>query len=294
MINFPEKRVLNVAHRGARSLAPENTMAALRRALETGADGWEIDAQMTRDGHLVLMHDDTLARTTDAADVFPDRAPWSVPAFTLDELRRLDAGSWFVRTDPFGQILAGAVTPDLCQSLLGEPVPTLDDVLRFTRESGRFIDIEIKNLPRRYPGIVEKVVAAVEAAGLVDRAVISSFDHALVPRVKALNGALAAGPIVGDGIAEPARYAREILRADAYFASGYILGVGSLAFAGTPKAPGSRDPSDLSVGDLAALRRAGIAPFVWTINDTETMLPLIKAGVAGIVTDFPQRLAPLL
>jgi glycerophosphoryl diester phosphodiesterase len=294
MTRLPEGRILNIAHRGARSLAPENTLAALRKALEIGADGWEIDVQLTRDGRLVIMHDDTLARTTNAAKLFPDRKPWFVSDFTLEEIRQLDAGSWFVRDDPFGQIKAGAVLPEACRALAGERVPTFEEALRFTRESGRLIDIEIKNLPRRYPGIVEKVISAIEAEGLTDRAMISSFDHRQVSEIKALKPALAAGPIVGEGVARPAEYIRGLLNGDAYFVAGPILGTGSIAFAGGATAKGSFDPADLDVENLRALRQAGIPVFVWTINDQATMRPLIAAGVTGIITDFPQRLKPLL
>lgn len=103
--------ILNIAHRGARSLAPENTMLAARKAFEIGASGWELDVAMTSDHELVVIHDDTLERTSDAAQVFPDRDPWSVVDFSMAELRRLDFGAWFVRTDPFGQIAAGMISP---------------------------------------------------------------------------------------------------------------------------------------------------------------------------------------
>jgi len=96
--------VLNIAHAGARSLAPENTIAAASKALEVGADMWELDVAVTRDGELILFHDDSLARTTDAVNRFPDRAPWTFTTFSLAEVRSLNAGSWFAETDPFGEI----------------------------------------------------------------------------------------------------------------------------------------------------------------------------------------------
>src|SRR5688500_13615694 len=86
--------VLAIAHRGARARAPENTLAAVREAAALGADAVEVDVQRTRDGALVLVHDATLSRTTDAASRLPRRGPWSVGSMTLREIRRLDAGSW--------------------------------------------------------------------------------------------------------------------------------------------------------------------------------------------------------
>ena len=81
------------------SIAPQNTLAAGRAAFAIGADVWGVDVRRTADGVFVLMHDATLERTTNVEEVFPDRAPWPVDAFTLDEIRRLDAGSWFVDKD---------------------------------------------------------------------------------------------------------------------------------------------------------------------------------------------------
>ncbi len=78
---FPKP--LNIAHRGARSLAPENTLAAARLGLEIGADLWELDVAATSDEQLVVLHDDTLERTSNAQQVFPGRAPWTVSTFSL-------------------------------------------------------------------------------------------------------------------------------------------------------------------------------------------------------------------
>jgi glycerophosphoryl diester phosphodiesterase len=95
---------LLVAHRGASAYAPEHTVAAYRLALEQGADFVEQDLGVTKDGALVCLHDPTLERTTDVEQVFPDRfreeggtKRWYIADFTADEIKRLDAGSWFDR-----------------------------------------------------------------------------------------------------------------------------------------------------------------------------------------------------
>ena len=111
---------LNIAHRGNRSLAPENTLAAARKGLAAGADMWELDVAMSADGIPYLIHDDTLERTSNVAEIFPERGPWPTHAFTLAELRQLDFGTWFNATDPFGQIDAGHVTigrPEVLEEL---------------------------------------------------------------------------------------------------------------------------------------------------------------------------------
>jgi glycerophosphoryl diester phosphodiesterase len=84
-----------VAHRGASAYAPEHTLAAYRLAMEQGADYVEQDLAVTRDGALICLHDDTLERTTNVEELYPDRKPWLAVDFTLAEIKRLDAGSWF-------------------------------------------------------------------------------------------------------------------------------------------------------------------------------------------------------
>jgi glycerophosphoryl diester phosphodiesterase len=98
-------RKMLIAHRGASAYAPEHTLAAYRLALDQGADYVEQDLQISKDGVLVCLHDLTLERTTDVEQVFPERASmangrktWHVSDFTLPELKRLDAGSWFSTT----------------------------------------------------------------------------------------------------------------------------------------------------------------------------------------------------
>ncbi|OYT73807.1 MAG: glycerophosphodiester phosphodiesterase [Chloracidobacterium sp. CP2_5A] len=103
---YPRGRKINIAHRGASAYAPEHTLAAYRLAIEQGADYVEPDLQMTKDGVLVCLHDATLERTTNVRTVYPDRgrmetigrearSVWPVADFTLEEIKRLDAGSWF-------------------------------------------------------------------------------------------------------------------------------------------------------------------------------------------------------
>lgn len=163
---------LVVAHRGASAYAPENTVAAFELARDRGADMFELDVQETEDHRLVLMHDTTLGRTTDVEEVFPGRAPWRIGEFTLAEIRRLDAGSWFSR------------------KYAGEAVPTLGEALRAMRDSGLGLLLEIKE-PRLYPGIEARVAEEIgRDPAWRGRIVVQSFDwnsmrrfHGLMPRV---------------------------------------------------------------------------------------------------------------
>lgn len=136
-------RKTNVAHRGASAYAPEHTLAAYRLALAQGADYVEQDLAVTKDGVLICIHDPTLERTTNVEEVFPSRAAeitwegktvkgWFVNDFTLDEIRQLDAGSWF---DP---------------KFAGERVPTFDEAVALIKgKAGVFPELKT---PEVYEG----------------------------------------------------------------------------------------------------------------------------------------------
>lgn len=145
--------MLVIGHRGASIEAPENTMAAFVRALELGADGIEFDVQLTADGHAVVLHDALLDRTTSGSG--------PVFAVDLDEVRALDAGSWF--------------GPDF----VGERVPLLDDVLALP--AGVF-ELEIKTWGR---AVLDAVLAAVDRAGVFARVKFTGWNHPMLCRLKA-------------------------------------------------------------------------------------------------------------
>ncbi|MFD1824541.1 glycerophosphodiester phosphodiesterase [Mumia zhuanghuii] len=146
-----------VAHRGASAVAPENTLAAVAAAVTNGADAVEVDVQSTRDGVPVIVHDATLARTTDVARHLPRRANDPVPSFTYDEVRRLDAGSWFG------------------PGHAGEPVPTLEQVLDTLRASGVGLLLEIKN-PGSQPYLVAEVAEVLRCFSPGVAVTVQSFD----------------------------------------------------------------------------------------------------------------------
>jgi glycerophosphoryl diester phosphodiesterase len=264
---------LTIAHRGASSLAPENTMAAAHKALELGAEMWELDVALTADGQLIVIHDDTLARTSNVTAHFPDRSLWPVHAFTFAQIRRLDFGSWFIDRDPFGQIAAGQVSQSDLDSYIGLSAPVLREALIFIRDHGWRVDVEIKDLSGT-PGdatIVEQVVALIETLAMVDWVLISSFNHNYLARVKAANPRLATGVLVGRPIDDPTALLRRF-DAQAYH----------------PRA------TAIPFDTMADLRAQGFDVNVWTVNDEATMRRFIEAGASGLFTDFPQRLKALL
>ncbi len=271
--NLSRCSTLNIAHRGARSLAPENTLAAARAALEIGADMWELDVQLTADGEFIVFHDEGLERTSNARAVFPNRRPWLVWQFTLDEIRQLDFGSWFNETDPFGEIAAGHVTRAQQRSYVGEPAPTLRQALEWTRDHDWRVNVELKDLDGR-PGeerFVEDVVHLIQDMRMTDRVMISSFNHEYVRRAKIADPAIRAGVLTSRAIDHVAEYVRS-LGADAY----------NPAYAAI-------DPAQ-----IRPLRDQGIEVYIYTVNDEQEMRDLVEAGASGLFTDFPQRLHEVL
>ncbi len=264
---------LNIAHRGARSVAPENTLLAASKAFDIGADLWELDVAMTFDGEIVVIHDDTLARTSNARQVFPERGPWKVETFSLAELWQLDFGSWYVEADPFRQIAAGIVPRDEQEKFLNLPIPTLQEALEFTRGKNWLVNIEIKDLSgkRGDSDIVEKVVGLVDRLGMPGSVIISSFKHSYLPRVKAAHAKIVTAALVENPDPDPVALLRR-LNAQAYN-------------------PGNKT---LDYEQIQQVTTGGGKVFVWTVNDEATMRRLIQAGVSGIFTDFPQLLKKVL
>ncbi len=149
----PKSKCLIVAHRGYAAVAPENTLAAIAAAVEAGADACEFDVRVSRDEHIVLIHDEDLKRTTNGRGKVAEK--------TLAQLRRLDAGSW------------------KDAKYAGERLPTLDGALARLKDSACRPVVEIK-----VGGIAEEVVAAVRKAGLVNQAVVIAFSRDVVTEVR--------------------------------------------------------------------------------------------------------------
>jgi glycerophosphoryl diester phosphodiesterase len=175
----PEKPRL-IAHRGASTLAPENTLASMQKAAGLGVYGLETDITVSTDGVLFLMHDSTLRRTTDAAQVFPGREDDPAEAFTWDELSRLDAGSWFDG-----------------RAFSGERIPTLAAMLRVVRENNsHFIyDLRIPSAGHSYAEeALDLCLEEIRKAGVSERTWVLAEPDA-IPRIRSVlpDAILAAG-----------------------------------------------------------------------------------------------------
>ena len=163
------------AHRGASAYAPENTIPAFELAIEMGADGVEFDVHRTADNHLVVIHDETIDRTSDGAGRVVD--------MTLDELRRHDYGD-------------------------GATIPLLAEVLELFRPTGMLVNAELKSSIEFYPGIEHDVRGVVEEMGMAERVLYSSFNHYTLAGLRDHVAPDKLGLLLSNGIFEPWEYAR--------------------------------------------------------------------------------------
>lgn len=190
----PSKKLLLIAHRGASGYAPEHTRAAYELAIQQGADFVEQDLQVTRDGVLICLHDPDLARTTNVAEVFPNRASfrdpeqtgtpkrgWYTIDFTLADIKRLDAGAWFNRGNPFA---ANA-------SYVGQQVPTMEETIKLVgNRAGLYIELKHYAFYKQLGHDTAKMLADIlkkygfERAGRRERIFIQSFYKEALLRMR--------------------------------------------------------------------------------------------------------------
>lgn len=157
-----------IAHRGASFNAPEETVPSYTLARELGADYLEMDIQRTKDGVLIALHDDTLERTTNVAEVYPDRAKDPLSSFTLEEIKRLDAGSWFNKAHP-----------DRARaSYAGLKILTLDEVIDIAEggknKPGLYIETKV---PAQFPGVEDDLKKKLEQRGWLSQRPAAEKGH---------------------------------------------------------------------------------------------------------------------
>lgn len=235
--------MLVIAHRGASGHAPENTLAAFRKAVSLGAAFIETDLQLSRDAHFVAIHDATVNRTTNGQS--------AVHELTLAELRQLDAGSWFG------------------SEFSGERIPTLEEILQFSKKNDVVFYLEMK--PSGAWGGEHAVIAALREAGEIARAVVISFDPSMVLNLRTIEPTLMTGLLYEGQVENPVERALEI-------------GARQLVARGDLVTPAL----------LEHARKKDLQIVCWTINQPAHMRMLIEAGVAGIMTDYPDRLIAAL
>lgn len=240
-------RPLTLAHRGHSIAFPENTMSAFRAAVEAGVDGIESDVQLTADGHLVMLHDETLDRTTNG------RGP--VAGRTLAEVQALDA--WGRCGERFR----------------GERVPTLDQLLDLADEAGIVLVIEVKGADHAESLAIGRATTdRLAARGLLERHVLSSFDHDVLGDARRRHPTLDVAP---DRLPE-----RGDLPADAVVAQARAVGARVMQVLHT----------EITRELVEAHHAAGIAIWSWTINTDAEIGSSQALGCDGLMGDDAEAL----
>ncbi|MGW7156193.1 glycerophosphodiester phosphodiesterase [Streptomyces sp. NPDC054887] len=244
-----------IAHRGASAYAPENTLAAVDLADRMGIHWVENDVQRTRDGQLVVVHDESLARTTNVEQLFPGRSPWKVKDFTAAEIATLDAGSWFSR------------------KFAGARVPTLKQYVNRVERNRQNLLLEIKK-PELYPGIEKDTLRVLGKAGWLDRhhvryrLVVQSFGADSVKAVHKQRPDVTTGFLGRPPVAELPKYARftdQINPTHTSLTASYVAAVHRL------KGPHGKQ----------------VRVNTWTVNTAAGAARVEGFGVDGIITNNP-------
>lgn len=257
-------RPLNIAHRGGCALAPEETLEAFVKAEQVGADMFEYDVHITKDGHLIASHDPTVDRITDGIGY--------INQLTLKEIKQLDAGANFQDSD--------GNNPYKDQ---GVQLATVEEIFLLFPHKRAVIELKDTNDPAMYENLVQEMWRLIQQYQMEDKVVIGSFDHKINQRFKEVSQGRVA---IGAGESEAASYIKKLL-----------LRLNGLATtdAHSLQLPVKQSGFDLTQKNIIeGSRRKGIDIYYWTINDEASMRELIAKGVDGIMTDNPELLRSIL
>ncbi|EHP29456.1 glycerophosphoryl diester phosphodiesterase [Sulfurimonas gotlandica GD1] len=238
------------AHRGSRALYPENTLCALEKSIGH-CDFIEIDVQLSSDKILVVMHDDTLERTTNIKelDAYKSREPYKVSDFSYEELSTLDYGSWFYSDE---------IKP--------EPLLTLKIALEFIKENHLFINIEIKDIHNSFEDkeVISLVLQEIAESKIKDHVLISSFRHQYLLLSKEIQPDIPTAVLVEKKHPKNLINYLKSLRVDAYHCSDKLA-------------------DEITVGNL---KSTGFYVNIYTVNDPIRRQQLFDMGVNGVFSDY--------
>lgn len=246
-----------IAHRGDSRLAPEETLAAYEQAMDAGADVLEGDVQLTRDGQMVLLHDDDLTRTTNVTEVFPDRESYAIGEFTLEEVRSLDAGSWFH------------------EDFAGERIPTVEELIEATDTRRVGLTLELKS-PQDSPGVATRLAHLLQEHGLTDgsqtrgggthRIMVHSRDQDALREFKAI---LPEVPLV-------------------YLTGGQMLGDAELAELSTWTMGVFANPKVTTAADVDRAHAAGLEVYSDPMDAPDHQEMALHQGYDHLITNLPE------
>src|SRR4030095_556385 len=245
---------LIIGHRGASATAPENTMAAFHQALNSGADGVEFDVRLTRDGVPIVIHDDNLKRT--------GSRPGPVADLSYTEIRQVDVGSWFNRTQQASQTDFSA-----------ERIPSLDEVLELFESNHAILYLEMKSDPLQREQLARVCCDHLKQSPVKHRVVIECFD---------LNG-IAVVKAIDPSIKTAALFEPRLMTAP-QLTSGRRLVEQALTVGAEEIALHYRLASKSVV---ATARAAGLRVVVWTVNNTDWIRRATAMEISALITNDP-------
>ncbi|MFA9556866.1 glycerophosphodiester phosphodiesterase [Evansella sp. AB-rgal1] len=178
------QKTIIFGHRGSAGTYPENTMESFKAAYEAGAEGLEFDIHLTKDLVPVVIHDETINRTTNGEGWIKD--------LTLEQLKTYDAGNWFDN------------------SFKGATIPTLDELLQWVSTTSLLLNLELKSGLVRYPNVEKIVLEYLTKYDVKERTIISSFNHYSLVEINKLDPEAETAILFMEGIYEPWNYARSI------------------------------------------------------------------------------------
>lgn len=249
------RQPLIVAHRGGAALAPENTLGAFANAMQLGVDMVECDVHLSKDGHVIVMHDAEVSRTTDGKGYISD--------LTLAELKQLNAAAKF----PGGYA--------------AQTVPTLDELLDWVKGKTPIqIEIKVNARGQRYPGIEARVVDLVRARDMLNEVLVIAFDFPTLKEIKRLEPRLSTGALVrADWFSARGNNAEKIVQ-DAMDATGADYFMPTYA--------------PVTEALVQAVHARGFKIGVWTVDNASDMTRLAGWGVDAITTNRPDELKRVL
>nr|WP_224768146.1 glycerophosphodiester phosphodiesterase [Metabacillus idriensis] len=252
MAKEKHKDIVNVSHRGASGYAPEHTITSYQMGDKMHGDYIEVDLQMTKDGKLIAMHDETVDRTTDGTGLVKD--------YTLEQIKQLDAGSWF--NEKYPQYAN--------QDYAGLKVPTLEEVFQKFGKNAKYY-IETKS-PEVYPGMEKELLRLVNDFEINKKTLlVQSFSPLSLKTMNELDPSVKLVQLLS--------YKTNAVITDAEIAAikQYAMGVGP-------------NYTYLNQDYVQKVVGSGLEIHPYTVNDKETMKKLIDWGVTGMFTNFPDRL----
>jgi len=256
---------LIAAHRGYRAIRPENTMAAFEAAVGR-CDFVELDVGFSRDGVPIIIHDDTLERTSNVTEVAGFSPPYNVIDYSYSELLKLDFSSWFAAVDPFGTIASGVVSRETLASLPVQQIPTLEEVLSYLHDHYIAVNIEIKDMKNTAfdTVAVSKVLSVIQTLEMEDEILLSSFNHHYIMQSKTI------APHISSAFLQEEAHPDNLVT--------YLKDLDIECY--------HCDIAIVTEALVRKLTKAGIMVNVFTVNTPKEKERMYRYGVKAIFTDF--------